>query len=522
MPAWWRAGALSSLEAIAAGAFGTVLLVGAVASRRVFSFAVGASDFHDYCQAVQAVVVDDMEHFPAQRSRLLAELPGLFAPHVGVLHGLIHASFLSTLVLMVALFAWASALGGRRAGWFSVTWASAFGPLVMLGRTVSFYPEIVAVYAVAAASLTHALVRGERRWLLASGVAVALVPLADVRSVVLFLALLPLAVLAGFGAHVPAAGAPRRWAERLAWACLPLVFANLSWRLGPWAFPIGGASVQSVVAAYMADAGRAAGAVWPVPDGLLDTPFSWGHHAPARLLPTLQQLAEVERARPAIVERLALDSPSVGELRDILPGLVAAGAAAALALLRRPRALFALFAVSAPFALLLRAAALSLPHPRQLAQGAGFLPVVLGVGSAALLAGLGHGLRWAVVRLTRRTVPERWAGRLDAVATGLAVALVAAALAGRLPSAIGPDAVWRDMLSAESEPHASIDAAQGHAGTGPPSPCVGLLMRDLREGHSLDVPWLPPARKRPADEGRAPPAVQATIAPAESEASPSR
>ncbi len=522
MPAWWRAGALSSLEAIAAGAFGAVLLVGAVASRRVFGFPVGASDFHDYCQAVQSVVIEDVQRFPAQRSRFVAELPGLLAPHVGVLHSLIQASFLSTFVLMVALFSWGSALGGRRAGWFSVTWASAFGPLVMLGRTVSFYPEIVAVYTVAAACLTHALVRGERRWLLASGVAVALVPLADVRSVVLFLALLPLAVLAGFGARVPGAGAPRRWAERFAWACLPLVFAHLSWRVGPWAFPQGGASVQSVVAAYVADAGRAAGSVWPVPDGLLETPFSWGHHPPSRLPPTLQQLAEVDRARPAIVERLALLSPAVGELRTMLPSLAAAGAAAVLLLFRRPRALFALLAVSAPFALLLRAAALSLPHPRQLAQGAGFLPVVLGVGSAALLAGLGYALRWAVSRRAGRTIPAHWAGRVDAAATALGVALVAAALAGRVPSALGPDAAWRDVLSAESEPHASIEAARGQAGGGPPSPCVGLLLRDLHEGHSLEVPWLPPARKRPADLGRAPPQDQATIAPAESAASPSR
>ena len=559
------------LEALLAAALGTWLLAFVVATYRMQTFAVTSSDFDDYCMAVDTFARGNLTLWPAQRSVLAATLPGLLATKLGVLSGLVHATIISTGGWLAAIWLWAAALGGRRAGWLAVAWTPCFGALVMLSRTVSFYPEIAWIHALSAAMVAGALARGGpsaegRAWLAGAVASCFVVPLADVWSLMLLLALLPSAVLAGVLGGASATPPPvvgrdllrrrlLRGAETLGWSIAPLGAVALAWEVGPWSYPGHAASLQVVVQAYARDAALLGGVGWEVPPDFGAGDFVWGKKSMGEVLPALRYLLAVEDSRPAELARAALQQPGSKEITRF-GGYIGGAAALALAgvawrgregAARRGgrvvwRPLVALVLTCVPFALLLRSAILTLPHPRQLALGALFLPVIFGLGSATILrvveeiGGRAAG-RWrtrAWVRARARAAELVTARRAEAddtqgaheevggfdppvaategcrvgdrpaddrslppwlgpALTCAGLLVVVALVTGVLPTQLTPRARWRQYLTADEDPRASIAFANGEDPGVVPRRCAAILATDARRGHPAVVPYFPAA-----------------------------
>ncbi len=482
-----------------------VVMVG-VGNARVTGFPVTSSDFLDYCAAVDAVVRRSLEGWPTQRSRVAALLPALFASREGIYLGLFHASVVASLTWMFALFAWARALAGSRAGWLTLAWVGCFAPLVALTRTISFYAEVAAVHALAGACVAGALARGTRAWIVAAAVMMGVLPLIDLRSVVTLVALLPLAVLAGVCTTAPRS--PHltvRLAERASGGALPLLAVAVSWTLGAYAFPRARASLPFAVEAYVRDASSLIGRPWVPPSASSFGVFAWGHGTPMGLVDAVGYLVAVERSRPPLFAEHALYQPLCRELLRLGPVLATAAAVACVGLLRRPRALLAFVLVSAPFLAQLRTAMLTLPHVRQLGLGALVLPLVMGVGCAVLIdmvvafmarawptqagpAQIDVRLEQAGALVRRRARLRYLRAHVPWLWTALACALLVAALLGRIPGRLGPSASWRAPIRSELDPGLSVECARtGRVLRWEPR-CGEYLRRDLARGYTLDVP----------------------------------
>ncbi len=488
----WTARAWSETEPVVAAILGVWVLTFVVATLRMHASPVTASDFEQYCLAVDGVRRWDFASWPPQRSAAAALLPGLLARGHGTVPGLVHATLVSMVALLAAIFTWARHVGGRRAGWLAVACAPCVGPLVVLGRTVTFYPEVAAMQVLAAAALAGAWARGTARWNTAAALAIAALPLVDVRGVLLALAYLPAAMVAGWfcatspGAEgdPPSATPPPRRA-RIRGALLPLAAMGGAWVVGRWAQPSPEGTLQRAVAAHVRDAAAAVGLTWPIPDPEAGAGFAWGHGSVRALIDALAYVRAVEATRPAGLRAFALDGAAAYEVWT-LRGLVAAGLAAALiAGIRRPRTLAALLLPGLPLALLLWNAMTTLPHVRQLATSAAVIPVVLGVGGAALLRGLD-------------AVGPAWLAR-PAVRSGVLAALLVGLTGlwtGTFPSRLAPDAWWREIVLGDDEPRASLArATRGPAAAR--NHCDAVLARDAALPGGLDVPWFPAARPAP-------------------------
>ncbi len=479
-----------ALEPLIAATFGVWMLAFVVASQRVTGFAVSTSDFQDYCFAVMSFGSGRWDLWPAQRSVLAGALPGFLAQDQGILPALTNAALISTFGWIVAVFLWTRAIGGRRAAWLGVAWLPCFGSLVILTRTVSFYPEVVFFHVLAAALVAGALARGTAGWLVAAPIALYFLPLADLRSVLFLLVLLPVAVVAGGLGKVGVWG-------RVAAASAPIAAVVAAWRFGAWSYPASAASLQAAVYRYALDASRLAGVAWNPPEGEGGAAFRWAHGSPASLVEAIRYLRAVEASRPAALSARTLLQPGSHEVLVMAPWLGLAALVAAVVLRRRPRSLAALVLTGAPFLVVLRSNMMTLPHPRQLAMGSALFPVVLGVACAGVLFLLERGR----LRLAPRRPWLAWRG-WPAVLTGLAVIGVSLVLAGYPATALGPTQQWRGVMIADDEPRASLAIIKGEAAFDRGRMCVVALTEDAKKGHPLTVPWFAPAMSVEAAKGR--------------------
>ncbi len=469
---------LPVVEPLAAGVFGALLVTWLVAGARIRGYPVGSSDFHDYCLGVEAFRAGQWSDWPSQRAVLAGALPGFLAGQVGLIQGLVYATAISTVGWVAATWTWAWAIAGRRAAWFAVLWIGAFAPLVVLSRTVSFYPEVALVQVSAAAAVAGAVARGAWGWSVATAVLLYLLPLADVRSVIYVVALAPVAMVAALFVRAPA------WGRALLFAAQPAAL-SLAWTFGGWSYPgTQFAALQPSVYRYVVDASRLLGVPWAPPDWTSSPPFAWARTPVENLLPAIRYLGEIDASRPDAFLRTVLTSPEGHESSSwAIPAAIALGLAL-VGLARRPRALLALLATAPVFFVVLRSATLTLPHPRQLAMGAAALPVLFGIATAMLLLGVDA----ARARLaTRRSVlrAPRWR---EGVAIGLG-ALLVAALLGLLPTPLHPGAAWRQEIALDGEPAGSLRWARANNPDHPRHACAGILRGDAARGHSLALPF---------------------------------
>jgi hypothetical protein len=186
-----------------------------------------SSDFYDFCSAVSNYRADDIASFSQDRSFLAAWLPAKIAENKGVVDGLGWTAVISMVVLGVGLYTWGRALHSRWAGAYTLVAALTIAPLVILGRTLTFYPEYVAVFSLSAGLVCLAIRFSNWLNLLLASASIGLCLLIDVRGVVwavpsffaLCLVYLPLGWKKGMlhGAILWAVLGTSWWAGRLAY-----------------------------------------------------------------------------------------------------------------------------------------------------------------------------------------------------------------------------------------------------------------------------------------------------------------
>ena len=410
-----RPAAASRWEWLAVAGLG---LLGAVVADQWFGgFHLGgpwtSSDFQDYCAGVWSLWTDVPEAFPVKRSRLA----GVLAAWTGaddVVTALQRGAWLGAAGGFVGLAAWARVLGGRGAAVVAVVLAWAVAPLVLGSRMYTFYPAMNAVLVGGSAVVAGAVVQPRRATLAAAGAAVGLALCIDVRGVLW--AGPWLLALAAVGLRP----APDRGLRLLSLA----VPVALSFGLGAWAFPAEALSLEQQLDVRPLAAFRAGGeetrAAWDY-----GSRFVWGQSAPWAVVGTVGFLLANQRAAPSTLGELTDFAPIVSaHLDPWLPPLAVGLLGAAVLMRRRPWPALALGATTLPFLLALVAARSSVElQLRFLSQALVVVPLVVGVAAGRAL--------------------DAGQSRARVVAGAVAVAVLALAVFGAVPSPLSPRAEWR-------------------------------------------------------------------------------
>lgn len=440
---------------------GAVSLTWAFAPLYLIEFPISASDFSDYCTAVANVREGQFQGFPIQRSVTAAMLPGLLAGSQGVLGGLVWTAIGSTAVLCGAVFLHGRALHGRTAGVAGVVIAATFPPLVLLSRSVNFYPEVTAICALAMAFGTATLRFSGWLWWLGAGGVASVALLIDVRG--LLWAAPALAV-----ALVSAVVRGRGHVGRVSRVLATLVPLGIAWGLAPFAWS-GVSSLQDQSFHYLEDAVRLVG----LPTMGIGAPspaqsYTFGVDPVSHIPDAVSYLRALDEARPAsLVHRASYTGIGRAAVLWRVPVLVCC-ALAALSLWRRPGLLFGGALLLVPALLSLRTALNMLPQPRQVTAGSVALTVVAGVAFAALLGG-------ALPRVDVR-------GRGSTVRVVVGLALLALATHGYVPSWLSPSAAWRAGPMGEMEPRMSLGKLARGERTDLSKPCARALEADKKRG----------------------------------------
>lgn len=425
--------------------------------------ALSASDFAQYCESVGAVQAGHARGVHPQRSMYEALLPGTLARSYGIMGGLVLSAAIAQAVTGASLYVWARAVAGRAAGVSAVAFAAAMLPLVLLGRTATFYPQTVAAVTLAAACAAVALTVRSAGALLVAGVAAGLAALWDVRGLYWAgVTVLACAPAVWVGPDGPAQWAwPWRWLRRAATpravrAAALLLPLALSWGAGGAYTPPNAQGLTVQTMNFVKDAPGAAS----LAQERAQHDLVWGR-------------TSVGEGNAALAEVAALNA-SVRP--DAVPGGLARAAVvpwlapAALALvaivvtLRRSGwALAAALVPGLPFAASLVWAVRVGGHLRYLGVSAPVLACWIGVGACLALRG------------DRGPFPRRLR---PFVVVGALLLLVS----GVFPGWLSPEAPWRERYPGERYPDALL--------SDPPSPgeedaaCVALLADDRARGRS--------------------------------------
>ena len=408
-------------------------------------------DYLEYCWNTGAIATGDAAAFGRNRSRLAALLPGLLARRLGIEDGLLVAATLSSCVLAGSLVLWGRAAHSRLAGLAAALLAGSIGPVAILGRTLTFYPEILAGLVLCSATGMAAARWRTTAACLAAGIGAGLALLLDQRGLIWALPTLGLALAAalwGPARRPRLSGLGRRFAA----VVLPLL---LSFRIGAWAYPEDARSLE-----------QHANPLRELQDrGFLDrdadlrprqpTRFVWGHTPVTGIPASLATVAELQTLIPPAVAQSA--EAQEGRRWYTQPWETVAGVGLLIvifALRRRPLLLLSLLGLLLPYALSLDSAvSLKRAKPRFLANGMLFLPPLLGVA----LASLAHrGLRSAPPVAPPRLPARTLAGAL----------LVLLLVLGAVPSWLSPVATWRVGLRRNDRAlWRAREAARDHTGS---------------------------------------------------------
>lgn len=459
---WRRDGAI--LLGVAFG--GVALWTLALAPPRLPIGPLTASDFYQYCQVVIETPLAKGHH---NRPESFAWLPRLFLDDLGVVGSLGLAALVWSFVLCAGLYIWGRSLHGPVAGVTVVLMASALGPVVVLSRTVTAYPQGVATSVLAMALAVAA-------WRFRHPFAFLLAGLGVLACLLTQQSAVFTAVPAVSIALVGVAGI-RSWRAGLSSLVLLLVPVGAAWALGTVAFPEPFVSLDAQLHSFYRDGFRLAGE-----ELLVESPgargWVWGR--PAGLGSILETRARIQELAGAI------PSGGLGGLtrhatgRQLLlqpwffPACVGAVFVALRMLLRGRVVALTVLAVSvSPFLTSLKTVHDVLPMVRFIAGG---LPAI------ALILGLAFALVIAPDEDLSRRVDLRSGLR---VVTGLVVLFVC--VDGLVDSWLNPYASWRMANLGNVDPTESIEKAV----TAPEDPCQRHMAEDLDRLGWIEPAWYP-------------------------------
>jgi len=449
----WNTGADVGL-AVACGILFAALSGLWLAKYHLRGWPLTASDFAQYCQSVASVQGGTLDHWVPQRSLPAGFLAGLYARQLGIVGGLALATLTSQAVTGAALYLWGRAAHGRVSGVASVLIGCSVAPLVVLSRTTTFYPELVAACALCSATAMLAVRYRTPIALFAGGCGSALVIAIDVRGLYWAMAGLVICLIAAVPNYL--GSLPRR---------LVVLFAPFvaSWVLAHMFLLHNQPGLDAQTLAFAADA------VARVPDAQIELPaygvndFLWGRSMPWEIPAALWRMADISSRIPGALA----GSLEVAHNREIylLPWLGPLVGGILLWVLRmrlRVWTMLAFLLSLSPYALAMYSTATTLAHPRYLAVAMLAVPVALGVPVGAFVGS---------------PAPPKVAVPL--------VGVILLLVLGVLPSWLSPVAAWRLPFNAEMEPKSF--QLQVVPPKGDTQRCVTALAADRRAGRT----WTP-------------------------------
>lgn len=373
-----------------------------------------APDFNRYCGNLAVMMNGDWDVWHGASSLLPAWILAPIAGQVGLMASLEWGALLGFALVATSCYFWASALYNRVAGIAAVLFTLTMMPLLVMSRTLTFYPIHVGFFTLATAAGTVAMVRKSKGALFFAGLAMGLALVADARGLLFALPALAMAILGAFSS-------PRHTIlPRLALVLLPLW---ASWGLGKRAYGDPSVSLEEQVSNLHSSAlaRSALGSAVHTPT----TNFVWGQSPVLSIPSTLNQL----RLQANSVSKYTRDLPKNQKKRSILvwPWKVPAITAFLLttvALVRKPWHLLAMGLSLIPAALALRSVMVIEITVRFLGAIAPAIAVLLGIAFAVLVG----------KRKPAEPEDTRWPLREP-----VAVLVLGILILGILPSWLGPN-----------------------------------------------------------------------------------
>lgn len=464
------------LLALALG-LGGMLLAGPVLSTHYLSLGtLTASDFGQYCTALSAWREGDLSFWAIQRSVAAGAVAGMLSSSLGIIDALVLAAHLSVALLFSALYLWGRALGDRLSGVFSALLGLGVPFVVILSRTVTFYPEVLAISVLSSAGAALCWRYRSFPAFFMGGLGIGLVLLVDVRGLLWALPALGICVLASLGA-------PWRFLPlRLGFLALPIW---ASYWLGRLAFRPTTPSLERQVTWYLADTLRFAGLASsdPVLQGKAypATDFLWGYTSPLHIVDTLTTLISLQKKLPPMGQ--SVDGQVVWATQ-VLPWAEIGIPCLILCLWsfhKHPRLSVGLLSFF-PYIFSLQGALQGMTQIRYISSCFVALPVILGLG----LATFGRG---ALVLPAHAPTPQSWQ-RL-----GLGGGFLLLLVLGILPNWLSPFASWRAPLRAEDEPMHTLNVLQGGDDRHTDPLCVYALRKDFEAGIGPGSSWYPSSKE---------------------------
>jgi hypothetical protein len=441
---------------------------------------VTASDFGEYCDMVVAQMGQG-DGWSTNRSRLIPVLTAALAPQVGILDAFLWAAGISYAVIGAAVYLWARALHGRVAGISAATLLLTVSPVVILSRTLSFYPEVAALFTVCGAMTALAVRFPHPASMLAAGAGIGLALLADLRGLTWALPCLGLVLLGGWRMK-PLKLLP------VGLLCLALpIWA--SWKAGPTVYPpedTNALEIQSDLRRMFRDRGH-------LPKNIdLFHPnelYLWGTSNPLSIPASLHEIRRIQKGLPKTMEQDHETTYNRKKRLDPWKGVgVGALALVVWGLRRRPLLLATALGTALPFAVALYGATLYLrSYVRFLGNTMPPLAVFLGIGFAALAQGALRRARDAT-QAPEAAESNRWRNVARPVA---AFALCLALVLGAIPSYLSPEAPWRTRESSNAkEVGRYLAKAAGETSRGQliRADCLSAVQTEVAEGGPHLVP----------------------------------
>ncbi len=303
----WRPG-FDALQALAAGLILATACQLVLAPVLLEGGATTGSDVAEWFWTLHSVRNPGWQHFSANRYPLPSLLAHVFA-FTGNSHDSWYAAAVTSMVVTGAgVWLWGTAVAGRGAGWAAALMIAAFPDLVVMARTITGYPEMIAVWTLATGLAAYALRHPHPATCLLAGLGCGASFAVDARGLIPGAPVTALTVVA-------ALAATGRWYRR--WVCLGLVVLPL---YGSWLvhnqLPVNPRPLEGLVATSVHVSYQRTGDEAPWDLGVSEG-WVWGRSMFWEIPETVRSLREAQgRLNPAVASS---DEQKGAVERNVLP-----------------------------------------------------------------------------------------------------------------------------------------------------------------------------------------------------------